>query len=40
MSIMGHQVKILPYWTVLMNLSVTSRYDADFDVDEKNMHVP
>jgi DNA-directed RNA polymerase II subunit RPB1 len=40
MSIMGHQVKILPYSTFRMNLSVTSPYNADFDGDEMNMHVP
>jgi DNA-directed RNA polymerase II subunit RPB1 len=40
MSIMGHRVKILPYQTFRMNLSVTSPYNADFDGDEMNMHVP
>jgi len=40
MSIMGHRVKILPLNTFRMNLSVTSPYNADFDGDEMNMHVP
>ena len=40
MSIMGHRVKILPYSTFRLNLSVTSPYNADFDGDEMNMHVP
>jgi DNA-directed RNA polymerase II subunit RPB1 len=40
MSIMGHRIKILPYSTFRMNLSVTSPYNADFDGDEMNMHVP
>ena len=40
MSIMGHKVKVLPYSTFRMNLSVTSPYNADFDGDEMNMHVP
>jgi len=40
MSIMGHRVKILPFSTFRMNLSVTSPYNADFDGDEMNMHVP
>ena len=40
MSIMGHRVKVLPYSTFRMNLSVTSPYNADFDGDEMNMHVP
>jgi len=40
MSIMGHRVKVLPYRTFRMNLSVTTPYNADFDGDEMNMHVP
>ncbi|KYK71902.1 DNA-directed RNA polymerase II RPB1, partial [Toxoplasma gondii TgCatPRC2] len=39
MSIMGHQVKILPYSTFRLNLSVTSPYNADFDGDEMNLHL-
>ncbi|KAL0051000.1 hypothetical protein WJX82_000334 [Trebouxia sp. C0006] len=40
MSMMGHKVRILPYSTFRLNLSVTSPYNADFDGDEMNMHVP
>lgn len=40
MSIMGHRVKVLPFQTFRLNLSVTSPYNADFDGDEMNMHVP
>ena len=40
MSIMGHRIKVLPYSTFRLNLSVTSPYNADFDGDEMNMHVP
>lgn len=40
MSMMGHRVKVLPYQTFRLNLSVTSPYNADFDGDEMNMHVP
>lgn len=40
MSIMGHRVKVLPYSTFRLNLSVTTPYNADFDGDEMNMHVP
>lgn len=40
MSCMGHQVKVLPYSTFRLNLSVTSPYNADFDGDEMNMYVP
>jgi len=40
MSIMGHRVKVLDYSTFRLNLSVTTPYNADFDGDEMNMHVP
>jgi DNA-directed RNA polymerase II subunit RPB1 len=40
MSLMGHRVKVLPYSTFRLNLSVTTPYNADFDGDEMNMHVP
>ncbi|EMS51654.1 DNA-directed RNA polymerase II subunit RPB1 [Triticum urartu] len=40
MPIMGHRVKIMPCSTFCLNLSVTSPYNADFDADEMNMHVP
>jgi DNA-directed RNA polymerase II subunit RPB1 len=40
MSIMGHRVRILPYSTFRLNLSATSPYNADFDGDEMNLHVP
>ncbi|XP_070538293.1 DNA-directed RNA polymerase II subunit RPB1-like [Ptychodera flava] len=40
MSMMGHRVKILPWSTFRLNLSVTSPYNADFDGDEMNLHVP
>ncbi|EYC06185.1 hypothetical protein Y032_0077g1077 [Ancylostoma ceylanicum] len=40
MSMMGHRVKILPWSTFRMNLSVTTPYNADFDGDEMNLHLP
>ena len=40
MSMMGHRVKILPWSTFRLNLSVTTPYNADFDGDEMNLHVP
>nr|ANJ43281.1 RNA polymerase II largest subunit [Sugiyamaella mastotermitis] len=40
MSMMAHRVKVMPYSTFRMNLSVTSPYNADFDGDEMNLHVP
>ena len=39
MSMMGHKVRIMPYSTFRLNLSVTTPYNADFDGDEMNMHV-
>jgi DNA-directed RNA polymerase II subunit RPB1 len=40
MSMMGHKVRVMPFSTFRLNLSVTSPYNADFDGDEMNMHVP
>ena len=40
MSMMGHRVKVLPYNTFRLNVSVTAPYNADFDGDEMNAHVP
>ena len=37
---MGHRVKVLPGQTFRLNLAVTTPYNADFDGDEMNMHVP
>jgi DNA-directed RNA polymerase II subunit RPB1 len=39
-SMMGHRVRVMPYSTFRMNLSVTAPYNADFDGDEMNLHVP
>lgn len=38
-SMMGHRVKVMPYSTFRLNLSVTGPYNADFDGDEMNLHV-
>ena len=40
MSMMGHRIRVLPWSTFRMNLSVTTPYNADFDGDEMNLHVP
>ena len=40
MSIMSHRIRIMPYSTFRLNLSVTTPYNADFDGDEMNLHVP
>jgi DNA-directed RNA polymerase II subunit RPB1 len=37
---MGHTVRVLPFSTFRLNLSVTAPYNADFDGDEMNMFVP
>jgi DNA-directed RNA polymerase subunit A' len=39
MSIMAHEVRVLPYKTFRLNLCVCPPYNADFDGDEMNMHV-
>ncbi|KAI3896617.1 hypothetical protein MKX03_029339 [Papaver bracteatum] len=40
MSIMSHRAKIMPWRTLRFNESVCNPYNADFDGDEMNMHVP
>jgi DNA-directed RNA polymerase II subunit RPB1 len=40
MSMMGHRTKIMKHSTFRMNLSATSPYNADFDGDEMNLHMP
>lgn len=40
MSMMGHKVRVMPFSTFRLNLSVTTPYNADFDGDEMNLHVP
>jgi len=40
MSIMGHFAKVLDWSTFRLNLSCTAPYNADFDGDEMNLHVP
>ena len=40
MSIMAHKVKVFPYRTFRMHLTVCPPYNADFDGDEMNLHVP
>ena len=40
MSMMGHKVKVLPYNTFRLNVSVVTPYNADFDGDEMNLHCP
>ncbi len=40
MSIMAHEIKVLPYKTFRLNPAVCPPYNADFDGDEMNLHVP
>ena len=40
MSMMAHRVRILDGLTFRLNISATTPYNADFDGDEMNMHVP
>jgi DNA-directed RNA polymerase II subunit RPB1 len=39
-SAMCHRIRVLPYSTFRLNVSATKPYNADFDGDEMNMHVP
>lgn len=40
MSIMAHEVKVMPGQTFRLNLAVCPPYNADFDGDEMNLHLP
>ena len=40
MSIMCHKIKVLPGKSFRLNPSVCTPYNADFDGDEMNMHIP
>jgi DNA-directed RNA polymerase II subunit RPB1 len=39
-SMMCHRIRVLPHSTFRLNVSATKPYNADFDGDEMNMHVP
>jgi len=40
MSMMCHKVKVLPGLTLRLNPTVCEPYNADFDGDEMNLHIP
>ena len=40
MSLMCHRIKVLPGRSFRMNPSVCNPYNADFDGDEMNLHIP
>lgn len=39
-SMMAHEIKVLPGKTFRLNPAVTASYNADFDGDEMNLHIP
>jgi DNA-directed RNA polymerase subunit A' len=40
MSMMCHKVRVLPFKTFRMNPAVNHPYNADYDGDEMNLHIP
>ena len=40
MSMMSHKIKVLPGRTLRLNPTVCHPYNADFDGDEMNLHIP
>ncbi len=40
MSMMMHKVRVMPYKTFRLHLAVCPPYNADFDGDEMNLHIP
>lgn len=40
MSMMAHKVRVMSYDTFRLNVCCTPSYNADYDGDEMNMHVP
>ena len=40
MSMMCHKVRVLPHQTLRMNPCVGAPYNADYDGDEMNLHIP
>ena len=40
MSIMAHKIRVMPFKTFRLNLCVCAPYNADFDGDEMNLHIP
>jgi DNA-directed RNA polymerase subunit A' len=40
MSMMSHEVRVLPAKTFRLNPAVCAPYNADFDGDEMNLHIP
>jgi DNA-directed RNA polymerase subunit A' len=40
MSMMAHKVKVMPFKTFRLNTAICPPYNADFDGDEMNLHIP
>ncbi|MEM5843649.1 MAG: DNA-directed RNA polymerase subunit A' [Candidatus Aenigmatarchaeota archaeon] len=40
MSLMAHRVRVMPFKTFRLNLCTCPPYNADFDGDEMNLHIP
>ncbi|MFH1408379.1 MAG: DNA-directed RNA polymerase subunit A' [Nanoarchaeota archaeon] len=40
MSMMCHRIRVLPFRTLRLNPAVCHPYNADFDGDEMNLHIP
>lgn len=40
MSMMAHRVRVMPFKTFRLNTAVCPPYNADFDGDEMNLHIP
>jgi len=40
MSMMSHTVRVVPFKTFRLNIAVCPPYNADFDGDEMNLHIP
>jgi DNA-directed RNA polymerase subunit A' len=40
MSMMCHRIKVLPHLTFRLNPAICHPYNADFDGDEMNLHIP
>ncbi len=40
MSVMAHYIRVLPYRTFRLHPAVCPPYNADFDGDEMNLHIP
>ncbi len=40
MSVMAHRIRVMPFKTLRLHLATCPPYNADFDGDEMNLHIP